>query len=89
MLSFMFDKPKFRYFKIDIHIIKKYNYINSNEVIIMKNNKGFIAISIIFSFFIVFLMLITLVISTYGQNRILMNQVKKDIKANINFELRP
>ena len=55
----------------------------------MKNNKGFIAISIIFSFFIVFLMLITLVISTYGQNRILMNQVKKDIKANINFELRP
>lgn len=49
----------------------------------MKNKKGFIAISVIFSFFIVFLMLITLNLTSYAQNRILMNQIKIDIKNEL------
>lgn len=49
----------------------------------MNKKKGFIAISIIFSFFIVFLMLLTLNLTTYAQNRILMNQVKEDIKKEL------
>lgn len=48
----------------------------------MKNKKGFIAVSIIFSFFIVFLLLLTINLAAYAQNRILLNQVKKDIKSN-------
>lgn len=51
----------------------------------MKNKKGFIAISVIFSFFIVFLMLITLNLTSYAQNRILMNQIKTDIKSTFVF----
>ena len=47
----------------------------------MKNKKGFIAVSIIFSFFIVFLLLLTINLTAYAQNRILLNQVKKDIKS--------
>lgn len=47
----------------------------------MKNKKGFIAVSIIFSFFIVFLLLLTINLTAYAQNWILLNQVKKDIKA--------
>lgn len=54
----------------------------------MKNKKGFLAISVIFSFFIVFLMLITLILASYAQNRILMNQVKKDIKNNLNLTIK-
>ena len=46
----------------------------------MKKKNGFFAISIIFSFFIVFLMLITMNLTRYAQNRILLAQVKKDIK---------
>ena len=47
----------------------------------MKKKNGFLAVSIIFSFFIVFLMLIAINLTSYAQNRILLNQVKKDIKA--------
>jgi len=49
----------------------------------MKNNNGFISTSIIFAFFITFLMLLVIIITTYAQNRILMNQVKKDMKNNL------
>ena len=47
----------------------------------MKKKNGFIAISIIFSFFIVFLLILTINLTSYAQNRILMNQIKKDIKS--------
>lgn len=49
----------------------------------MKNNKGFISTSIIFAFFITFLLLLVIIITSYAQNRILMNQVKKDIKSDL------
>lgn len=54
----------------------------------MKNKKGFIAVSIIFSFFIVFLLLLTINLTAYAQNRILLNQVKKDIKAKTLLEYK-
>lgn len=53
----------------------------------LKNKNGFIATSIIFSFFIVFLMLLVINLTSYAQNRILMNQVKKDIKLTTNLTL--
>ena len=46
----------------------------------MKKKNGFFAISIVFSFFVVFLMLITMNLTRYAQNRILLAQVKNDIK---------
>lgn len=52
----------------------------------MKNKRGFIAVSIIFSFFIVFLLLLTINLTAYAQNRILLNQVKKDTKNSLNLE---
>ena len=51
------------------------------------NKKGFFAISIIFSFFIVFLLIIVMNLATYSQNRILLNQVKKDIKSQTHLVL--
>lgn len=47
----------------------------------MKKKNGFLAVSIIFSFFVVFLMLIAINLTSYAQNRILLNQIKKDIKS--------
>lgn len=47
------------------------------------NKKGFISTSVIFAFFIAFLMLLMIIVTSYAQNRILMNQVKKDIKSNL------
>lgn len=47
------------------------------------NKKGFISTSVIFAFFITFLMLLVIIITSYAQNRVLMNQVKKDVKNNL------
>ena len=54
----------------------------------MKKKNGFFAISIIFSFFIVFLMIITINLARYAEDRILMNQVKKDIKSTLESDLK-
>ena len=43
-----------------------------------KNNKGFIAISFIYSFFLVFLLILLMVLNEYAQNRILLNDVKEE-----------
>ena len=51
------------------------------------NNRGFFAISIIFSFFIVFLLILVMNLATYSQNRILLSQVKKDIKNTLQFNV--
>ncbi len=40
------------------------------------NNKGFIAISLIYSFFLVFLITLLAVVSDYAHNRVLLNDVK-------------
>lgn len=49
-----------------------------------KNNKGFIAISLIYSFFLVFLVTLLSTVATYAQNRILLNDVKKETQKYLN-----
>lgn len=50
----------------------------------MKNNKGFIAISLIYSFFLVFLVTLLMVVNHYAENRILLNDVKKETQEYLN-----
>lgn len=50
----------------------------------MRNNKGFIAISLIYSFFLVFLIVLLSVVANYAHNRILLNDVKVTIKEKLN-----
>ncbi len=47
---------------------------------ILKNKKGFIAISIIYSFFILFIMVMLLIIYSYVSDRKATNRIKTDIK---------
>lgn len=44
----------------------------------MKKKDGFIAISLIYSFFLVFLALLFSIAMDYSENRILLNDVKKE-----------
>lgn len=52
----------------------------------MKNKKGFIAISLIYSFFLVFLMVMISILAKYVNNRILVNALKNDIKSDMKKE---
>lgn len=49
-----------------------------------KNNKGFIAISLIYSFFLVFLVTLLGITIEYAENRILLNKVKKATQDYLN-----
>ena len=51
-------------------------------VFMIKNNKGFISISIVYSFFVVFMLLLILIMTTYVSNRVQANIYKNDIKKN-------
>ena len=48
-----------------------------------KNNGGFIATSLIYSFFLVFALLMAAILATASENRILVNAIKKDIYDNL------
>lgn len=50
----------------------------------MKDNKGFIAISLIYSFFLVFLMTLLAIVADYAHNRILLNDLKRVTQENLN-----
>ena len=50
----------------------------------MKNNKGFIAISLIYSFFLVFLMTLLMIALNYSKNRILLNEIKNSTQEYLN-----
>ncbi len=50
----------------------------------MKDNKGFIAISLIYSFFLVFLVTLLTIVNDYAHNRILLNDVKKETQEYLN-----
>lgn len=50
----------------------------------MKNNKGFIAISLVYSFFLVFLVTLLAIALEYTQNRILLSDVKNEIQTYLN-----
>lgn len=52
------------------------------------NNKGFISISVVYSFFLVFLAIIVSIILIYSQRRILLNEVKKDIRENLQISAK-
>lgn len=49
-----------------------------------KNNKGFIAISLIYSFFLVFLVTLLAIVNEYAHNRVLLNDVKKETQEYLN-----
>lgn len=48
------------------------------------NNKGFIATSLIYSFFLIFITLFLTIIADYLQNKVLLNTIEKGIKDDIN-----
>lgn len=48
-----------------------------------KKNGGFIATSLIYSFFLVFALLMAAILATASENRILVNAIKKDIYDNL------
>ena len=48
------------------------------------NNKGFIATSVLYSFFIIFLTLFLGIIADYLQDKVLLNSIEKNIKDEIN-----
>lgn len=50
----------------------------------MKNKHGFIAISLIYSFFLVFLMTLVTILTNYTHNRILLNGVKTKTQEYLN-----
>ena len=52
-----------------------------------KNNQGFIAISLIYSFFVLFIILILGILSNYSKNRILLTNITNEIKADLNKSL--
>lgn len=53
----------------------------------MKNKKGFIATSLIYSFFLVFLVLMVTILANSVNNRILVGRIKEDIRADIDSEV--
>ncbi len=50
----------------------------------MKNNKGFIAISLIYSFFLVFLVTLLMIALNYAKNRILLSAIKNTTQEYLN-----
>jgi len=49
----------------------------------MKNNKGFISISVVYSFFLVFIAIVMSIIVVYSNRRVLINEVKNNIRDSI------
>ena len=50
----------------------------------MNNKKGFIATSLIYSFFLIFITLFLAIIADYLQNKVLLNTIENGIKEEIN-----
>ena len=48
------------------------------------NKKGFIATSLIYSFFLIFITLFLTIIADYLQNKVLLNTIEKGIKEELN-----
>ena len=48
------------------------------------NNKGFIATSLIYSFFLIFVTLFLTIVADYLQDKVLLNTIEKGIKDDIN-----
>ena len=50
----------------------------------MKNNKGFISVTVIYAFFLVFLTLMLYIVTNMAVNRNFLNNMKKTIKSELN-----
>ena len=48
----------------------------------MKNNKGFISVTVIYAFFLVFLTLMLYIVTNMAVNRNLLNNMKKTIELS-------
>ena len=53
------------------------------------NNKGFIATSLIYSFFLVFITLFLTIIADYLQDKVLLNTIESSIKGELNQGVEP
>ncbi len=51
------------------------------------NNKGFIATSLIYSFFLIFVTLFLTIVADYLQDKVLLNTIENGIKTDLNNEL--
>ena len=51
------------------------------------NNKGFIATSLIYSFFLIFVTLFLGIIADYLQDKVLLNTIEKGIKVDLNSSM--
>jgi len=49
----------------------------------MKNNKGFISISVVYSFFLVFIAIVMSVILAYSSRRLMLNEIKNDVRNTL------
>lgn len=49
----------------------------------MKKKNGFISTAIVYSFFFVFLMMLTFIVNDYSTNRTMLNNLKRDVKTEI------
>lgn len=54
----------------------------------MKKNNGFISMSAIYAFFILFLMILLGIVAFYNYNRLLLNKSHDIIKTHLTEELR-
>ena len=52
------------------------------------NNKGFISVTVIYSFFLVFLSLMVLIIASTATNRNSLNKMKDTIKEDIKKQIK-
>ena len=52
----------------------------------MKNKNGFVAISLIYSFFLVFLIVLLAIVSDYAHNRSLLSDIKKETQKYLNAQ---
>ena len=67
------------------YLVHYYNFFDIIKMgmIEMKNKKGFIATSVIYSFFLVFLMLMVTILTSSVNNRVLVGRIKEDIRSEI------
>ncbi len=68
-------------------LVSCYNsYINrrQGDMYMKENNKGFIATSLIYSFFLVFIAVITALVSNYVANKTIMDRFNEDVMDNLN-----
>jgi len=70
--------------KIEYKVKKLYNLI----VMLMKNKKGFISMTLLYSFFIVFIAILLAIISNYVHNGNLLRQINNEIRESLENRIK-